>query len=184
MWSRLFAKTAKVPALDLQTMDIGLTPEVSRVLAGASVPTFRRALPAMSAEMDRARRYDRPVALALIADARRTHGDGLAASGLITAVIASVLRDVVRETDIVTYAATLGRCLLMMPEIHAVEARRALCRVGDLCASRLMFPIRGGLSTFPYDGWTLEELIRHAGEMEDEARPVALEVPSPNGVIA
>lgn len=196
-----FAKkpTAKTLAAELQELDAGLTREMSRVLAHAGVRTLRQAFPELSAELDRARRYRRPLAILLVTDARLPDGNGIdssanrntgyhgslpgsasspltPASALITALIGSVLRDAVREADIVTYASMLGRCMVMMPEVSAAEAPLALARVGGVCASRLMFPIRAGVSAFPQDGWTLEELIRRAEQAEEEAEPIAVGV--------
>jgi hypothetical protein len=171
--------------------------EVSIVLTGAGVPTLRQALPRMSAELDRARRYGRPLAIQLFVDDRvpkdaapaaigghNGNGSGDAApasllapgSALATAMAASVLREIVRGTDIVAYASAPGRCVVFMPEVTAAEARQALHRVGELCASRLAFPIRGGVAAFPENGWTLDELIRHAIEADQQSAGVPLDV--------
>jgi hypothetical protein len=37
-----------------------------------------------------------------------------------------------------------------------------------MCARRLMVPVQARLATFPQDGWTLEELIRRAVDVEGE----------------
>ena len=65
-------RAASKALVDLQHMDAPLSREVAAILAGAGVPTFRQALPALTAELERARRYDRPLAIALVTDARVT----------------------------------------------------------------------------------------------------------------
>jgi hypothetical protein len=181
-------RTASKPLVDLQHMDAPLSREVASILAGAGVPTFRQALPGLTAELERARRYDRPLAIALVTDARvapdprsgaadpRAGGPLAPGSPLLPGLVASVLRELVRETDTVTFAAALGRCLVMMPEVTGEEARRALHRIGELCAARLAFAIRVGTAAFPENGWTLEDLIQYAeaeGFDRAEGSPVA-----------
>ncbi len=176
--------------IDLQQMDVTLTREMSATLARAGVATFRQALPRLRAELDRARRYNRPLTMALICDARvpagpqqtstlydasarrvsgATHMAPLApGSPLIPAVIASLLREMTRDVDIVTYAPTLGRCMVAMPEATEAQGRQAMTRVGEMCARRLMVPVQARLASFPRDGWTLEELVRRAVDVEGE----------------
>jgi hypothetical protein len=86
------------------------------------------------------------------------------------ALLASILREIVRDADIVTYAALLGRCVVLMPEVCKAEARQALARVGHLCANRIGLAIRAGIAVFPEEGWTLEDLIQHAEQMDEEAK--------------
>jgi len=153
------------------------------VLAAGGVPTFRQAVVKLFAELDRARRYKRPLAILVFMDDRQPttlaagHSlqDAAAAalsngSALVPAFLASVLREIVREADIVTYAATLGRCIVMMPEVPKADARLALDRIGHICANRLTFSIRAGVAAFPDDGWTLEELIQQAERTEEQTR--------------
>jgi hypothetical protein len=174
---------AKKSGLDLTKMDVGLSRELSRVLAAGGVPTFRQAVVKLFAELDRARRYKRPLAILVFMDDRQPttlaagHSlqDAAAAalsngSALVPAFLASVLREIVREADIVTYAATLGRCIVMMPEVPKADARLALDRIGHICANRLTFSIRAGVAAFPDDGWTLEELIQQAERTEEQTR--------------
>jgi hypothetical protein len=190
--------------IDLQNTDAALTREMSAILARAGVPSFRKTLPRLRAELNRARRYDRPLTIALIWDARTpeaavTRGSFLAAkltrksaapdpsplgigSPLIPVVIASVLTEIVRDTDIVTYAATLGRCLVAMPETTEEQGRQAVRRVGELCVLRLMVPVQARVAIFRHDGWTLEELIRHAIEVDAEPAADIAEVPGTQAV--
>ena len=197
-WPFLKRSPAKKTGLDLAKMDLGLSRELSRVLAAGGVPTFRQALAKLTAELDRARRYSRPLAILVLLDDRspvpsapqrtaHSAGNGADAalangSALVPAFLASVLREIVREADVVTYAATLGRCIVMMPEVPKADARLALDRIGQICANRLTFSIRAGIAAFPDDGWTLEELIQHAEQAEEQAQPAAqpLEPPRTN----
>ena len=118
---------------------------------------------------------DRQPTTSTAVDAGHSSQDAAAAalsngSALVPAFLASVLQEIVREADIVTYAATLGRCIVMMPEVPKADARLALDRMGRICANRLTFPIRAGVAAFPDDGWTLEELIQQAERAEEQTQ--------------
>src|SRR5436190_1056657 len=126
---------------DLPEMDAPLARHVSSILTGAGVPTLRQALPALTAELERARRYDRPLVVVLVTDDRSPssrnesglgdgpHGETRRAlppgSPLVTAMIASVVREIVREADLVAFAAALGQCVVLMPEVTGDYASRA-----------------------------------------------------------
>jgi sulfur carrier protein ThiS len=156
--------------LDLEEMDNSLTREVAAILARAGVPTFHKTLPRLRAEVDRARRYRRPLTLALIGDARlrgaawrtrRTEPLG-PGSPLIPVLIAPVLTEMTRSIDIVTYASTLAQCVVVLPEAAGPQAADALRRMSELCTARVQVPVQARLATFPDHGVTLEELLRKA----------------------
>lgn len=156
--------------------------DISHVLARAGVPGFRQALPRLAAEFGRARRYQHALTIALFGtdgfapaggvDPLATAGNGangasaasaqIAPPGLLPAVLASVLRESTREEDVVTYAASLGRCIVAMPETDGAQAQQAVSRLRELGIRRLLCPVHASLAAFPQDGLTLEELIRQA----------------------
>lgn len=136
------------------------------------VAALRDALPRLVAELERARRYSRPFTVAVVSaelpDGRVAHphpGEGVQGNGssrLFSPLLASILRETLRDCDLVMYSAIEGRCLVGMPELGAEEARQAVARLHDLCATRLTLPLRSGVGVFPEDGWTLEDLLQHA----------------------
>jgi GGDEF domain-containing protein len=189
--------------LDLPNSDAALTHEMAAILAKAGVPTFRKTLPRLNAEVNRARRYERPLTIALVWDARppepaarggimgarrgrkRSGADpsplGIG-SPLIPVVIASVLTEIVRDIDIVTYAASLGRFLVLMPETSEAQGRQAIERVAEICVTRLMLPVQARVAIFRDHGWTLEELVRHAMEADGDPTAASRETAGPRAV--
>jgi hypothetical protein len=159
----------KASNVTLQAIDAPMSREFHAVLAASGVPGFREALPRLSAEFDRARRYQHQLTVTAFEEdgvvppgevpAEYTQTPGT--YGLIPAVLASVLRESTRATDVVTYAVALGCCLVAMPETSKAQGHLAVKRLRQLGARRLMFPVRASLATFPEDGLTLEELIKH-----------------------
>lgn len=165
------------PDLDLQTLDTRVPLDVARVLQHSGVPPFRQALTQLNHELERARRYQRSLAVTLfgyddVAEREVVHDEGAQPGpallpgehALFPAVLASVLRDSTREADIVTCTATLGRAIVIMPETGVPEAMQAVNRLRELASVRLGCAVRGGFAVFPDQGLTSEELIRLASE--------------------
>lgn len=182
----LFSRRA---ALDLPALDGGVPRHAAAVLAAAGVPRFRDALPRMVLELERARRYGRPLSVALVGPETAHGHDGNGStpvshngqsdsasptSGpLFAALLGSLLRELMRETDIVAYAAALDRCVIVMPEMGETESRLAVRRLRDQCASHLSVPIRAQVAVFPDDGFTLEELVKLAEARSHVLQPAA-----------
>jgi len=177
----------KKPASDPSQLVLvdALPRELWRALEDGHVPPFHQALPQLAYEVARARRYERPLTIALFT------ADGVAAesqlnghlhlppvpppetempgatrswvsSALMTGLLATLLRESLREADIVTYAPRFGLCIVAMPETDTAGARHTVLRIQTLCVQRLLTPVRAGVAEFSKAGWTLEELIRQA----------------------
>jgi hypothetical protein len=185
--------SSRKPDLDLQTLDTKVPLDVARVLQHSGVPSFRQALRQVNHELERARRYQRPLAVTLFGYDNSTTERELARDttraaalpgehALFPAVLASVLRESTRETDIVTCTSTLARAIVVMPETGMAEAMQAVNRLRDIGSAKLACPVRGGFAVFPDQGLTTEELIRLATEdARRSVRPTRL-VPFAEGV--
>jgi hypothetical protein len=187
MFTWLFMK--RLPPREAKHVDSRLPQEMAFLLAGAGVPTYRQALPQMAAELARARRYGRPLSIVLVSSGGPQAADGAPAalagwggqpaSPLGPVVLASLLREVMREEDLISYAAARQRCLVMMPEVALEDAQQAVERVTAICAHRFGLSVRAGIAAYPVDGWTLEDLITraeatetHRTWSEPEPRPI------------
>jgi hypothetical protein len=150
--------------------------DVLPVLDAGGVPTLPEALPRLSAELHRARRYGRPLAVAVLSldpvacdmvptpsavgDFLRTKQAGL--FPLLSALLAPSLREALRLTDMVSYTTKEAQSLVMLPETTAEGARLAVARLLQVSAIQVLSPLRIGLAAFPDDGWTLEDVIVRA----------------------
>jgi len=135
------------------------------------VPQLREALPLVTAEFERARRYERTLTVAVLS----LNGDGPAQSheygragaprvdrSALPAVLASVVREAVRETDLVACDRAGRRCIVVMPEIGPEEGRRAVSRLRQLCDATLSCAVQADSAVFPGDGWTFQDLVQVA----------------------
>jgi|WetSurMetagenome_2_1015567.scaffolds.fasta_scaffold145168_3 hypothetical protein len=131
-------------------------------------PPLRGAMPRIAGEFARARRYERPVTVAVfaVADARRLpmarrdrDRPAVREGQPMWPVLPIVARSAIREIDIVCCDADTGWCIVVMPEIGREEGQRAVARMAQLCAERLGEPVLSGLAVYPEDGWILLDLV-------------------------
>lgn len=126
-----------------------------RRAAAAAVPELEGALPRIAAEFERARRYERTVTVAVFTLDAADHASS-------TVHLCPVVREAVREIDLVVCDPVARRCVVVMPEIGAEEGRRAVGRMRELCTRQLRCPVRGDLAVFPRDGWMFPDLVEAA----------------------
>ena len=164
---------------------------------GAGVRELGDVLPRIAAEFERARRYERSVTVAVFTVAPRggnladtfsiSGSDGRAAGDRAPSGghLCPVVREAVRETDLVVCDPAARRCVVVMPEIGAEEGRRAVSRMRELCAARLRCPVLGDLAVFPRDGWMFPDLVeiaqRQASSADGGLTPL---VPGPLGSLS
>lgn len=143
------------------------------------IPTFRSSLPAIEAELRRARRYERPMAALVLSPvdnlstnpntkkrktfALRVQVPSEAAHTQFF-ILGAMLQDTMREFDIVTYAAEHHVYALFLPETDQVQARIAALRISDMLAQRADAHLRVGAASFPKDSLTAPDLFHCARE--------------------
>lgn len=138
--------------------------------------TVREALAEFRAELDRARRYENPLALAVMSvdptDGRGSEGPW-GSNGdrsiletkvpqLVSILVTALIEDGFRESDVVSYSPAEDRYVVLLTESDGRDARQAVRRLESLVAERAMVGLRAGVAEFPEDGLTLEDLLRAA----------------------
>ena len=125
----------------------------------------------LTAELFRARRYEHDLAVVVLSAHPRLRDseqsdDGEAAESklpqMIALLTAVALREVLRGSDVVCYQAAQNRFVLALPETDAKGAGVAVDRVQSHFRTRLRLRVRAGISCFPADAFTLEELVATA----------------------
>ncbi len=136
----------------------------------ARIPTYREAMPDFDAEVTRARRYQRPLSVLVMRCVNGNNGSN-GSSGehidpsypqMISLLLGAILPDTIRETDLVAYDAANRRYVILMPELTAFQAERAVRRLNELLRARVSTPTSVGVAEFPRDGLTLEEVVASA----------------------
>lgn len=187
--------------------DLALARELLQGIRAAGVPTYRQSIPAIAAELRRCRRYERPLAVLTVAlegpnlpraaDAPVAVGAGRESarppetaavvsaplqSGLdavLFLLLGTLLRDVTRESDIVTYAAEEHVYALFLTEAGVATAMQAARRLARALHGRAAVRIRAGIAEFPGNGLTVESLFDHAIHDMAGSQPVPLEIEEP-----
>jgi hypothetical protein len=144
----------------------------------AVLSSMADAVDSLSAELDRARRYNHCLSVVVLSASpitdvnERQNGapatiDGAALETSLPQVVsllaAGVLRDVVRKSDIVCYWPSENRFVLALAESDVHSGRKAMRRIEELFRSRLRLNVHAGLARFPDDGLTLDALVTRAG---------------------
>ena len=155
----------------------------------APVPEFRELLPHLRGELDRARRYQRPLSVLVVTPHPvgddgawpDTGGDANARSNgkkvlletrlphLASLLVGSILAGAVRQGDRVTYRTANDRFVVLLAEADREVARGAVRRIEGMMRERARLGMRVGIATFPEDGFTLSDLLGQASEQWERA---------------
>jgi hypothetical protein len=147
-------------------------------VAAGGVPTFQELRPQLERELRRARRYERPLGLVVFAlepvygvRDGRGGGNGTDAAGAGGAAgtryvaqleflhLALLLRDTLRESDIISYAPETREFLALLPEADQKATEQAAERVHRIIQPRLTSGVRANHASYPRDGLTLDDLV-------------------------
>lgn len=162
-----------------------------------SVTSLQEALPELRWEIYRARRYRRPLSLAVL-DMEREEGeedradrtpqpsDGDGAPVLLetriphlaSLLLGRILEGLVRQSDHVAHLPAQDRFALVLPETDRERAHRALARLTPLVKDRTGLPMRTGVASFPEDGFTLSDLLEEAEKRWRLPAPGSAEEPT------
>jgi hypothetical protein len=162
----------KKNGVDIESEGLAIAGALTPGVEAGTLPSLHQALPRLGHDVARARRYERPFSVALIAT------DDPQTPSLITLLLAALVREALRDSDIVSFAPGLALCLIGLPETRKAGAQSAMLRLQALCLERLMMPVRVGVAEFPVAGWTLEELIKQA-ELDAVREPAIEPIQAP-----
>ncbi|MBZ0269486.1 hypothetical protein K8I85_15130 [bacterium] len=153
------------------------------------VPPFREQLPLFMSEVDRARRYERALAVlvlkledpdtvgAALGLVDRRSGHGLVserARALVQSArqvmfwnVGYVLKDLLRENDVAACDVPAQRYVVLLPEAAEEEALRAATRLGERLFDATGVHVRQGVAVYRQHGLTMEHLVESATAMSD-----------------
>ena len=134
---------------------------------------YRRSIHRLAAELERARRYRRSLAIVVVSvdfdQPRQSNGTMAAITGstehaspFLFSMISSLLRDNTRGSDILTYDATNDHFVMMLPESGAPAAEQTMLRLKKLVSQRGRALLRFGTAEYPADGLILQDLVSSA----------------------
>jgi hypothetical protein len=154
------------------------------------VPTYQAVRPSIEAELRRARRYERPLAVvvatldhpAFATASSEPSGNAGAVAGqpmpedsdeadkrralfdvhASLLLLGDLLQGSVRETDIVAYAPARHRFVVCLPECDGESASLAVERVGRLFRERTAHRLLAGVAAYPPDALIVDDLIAQA----------------------
>jgi hypothetical protein len=142
-----------------------------------SIPEVKDARDLIQAEMNRVRRYDRPLSVIVA-----TMDDRLAQTSLprlieeaqrvlsrrfVNARLGGVVRNELRRMDIILGDYEKGRVIAICPEVNSQGTSRLIERIQRAVQDDLEIPVKVGSASFPDGALTFEDLVLQA---EEQAR--------------
>ncbi len=149
----------------------------------AGVPVYGQAMPMVAAELHRSRRYEHPLSVLVLSPDIRpsTNGNGRHAGAGSSPLdstynafflLGSLVRDSLRESDIIAFAPDDQLYVAFLSESDDVAARHAARRFSRAFHERTNGGLRVGMAQFPADGFTIDDLVDHARKAWKE-RPLS-----------
>jgi GGDEF domain-containing protein len=140
-------------------------------LGTPALPSYRSTLPRLGQELARMRRYERPLAVVVLrteVNGADPHGgNGKGGSGVDAGTLAfchagAILRDLLRDTDLLACDLGHRRYVVVLPETNREQAELAAVRLQNRLSAAIPLPLSAGISEFPTDGLIVEELVKKA----------------------
>ena len=147
-----------------------------------SIPEINEAKDLIHAEMNRVRRYDRPLSVIvatmdtrsaqvslprLIQEAQR-----MLSQRFVNARLASIVRDELRRMDIILGDFERGRVIAICPEVSSQGTSQLIERIRGAVQEELKISVKCGGASFPDGALTFEDLVlqaeEHANRPENE----------------
>jgi hypothetical protein len=164
-----------------------------------AIPSFKDALPSFTRELDRVRRFDRPLSLVVIkleedcateeslevhswnGDSPGEGGEAIfrAARNIMFWNLGHVLNDLVRASDVAACDLSNRRYLLLLPESDEESAVFAATRIEERVLQTIGARIRNGVAEFRSDGFTIGDLLAVAAAKCDGTAAVPQALPRP-----
>jgi len=154
---------------------------VSLTMQATGIPPYRRSLPQLAQELDRARRRQHPltaIVLSLQSDSVLEQKRALVFQ-LAVRLVGTRLRDAFRASDIVTYDSINDQYVILLIESSKSQALQAVCRLSELFTQTAVH-FKVGMAEFPTDGLTIEDLVTGA-QVDYVSQPAA---ENPFGLVA
>ena len=153
----------------------------SAFLDAASIPSFRNSIEHLNKELSRARRSHSPLSIIVIEHHPTESGfnssrqsDNSESLRIISRgrerditdflLCGKVIRDVLRDIDIISYAAVNNQFIIVLPESTKSEAEDALRRIKGIIGMGANL-LLAEVAEFPNDGLILEDLVAHAANL-------------------
>lgn len=143
-----------------------------------ALPSYRRSLPDLGQELARMRRYERSLTVLVLRLASTSAAAASGTDGIVSGVeptrrtalqlpfwhVGTMLRDLLRDSDVATCEYARGEYVLLLPETNRTQAIQAANRLAKVIFATTELQVRSGVAEFPTDGLIVEELVKSANE--------------------
>jgi len=173
LMARIFGSSAHPGSSD------GIQEGIGRADDIPSIESLVDPLEALGTELGRARRYEHALCIVVVSPRELWEGGRQADGGsagkvadrlgirprrALSYLTAAGFREILRTSDIVCYDPADSRFVVGLAESDSIVGRRAMDRVQRLFRSRLGVELVYGITQFPSDALTLDDLVGMARE--------------------
>ncbi|MGH2570607.1 MAG: hypothetical protein ACRDGR_05235 [bacterium] len=162
------------------------------ILRAVAIPSYRQALPRFQRELDRGRRFGRPMSILVVRidadqprkptlvplreDARQREMRAMETCGhrIMFAHVGLVLHECLRDMDVTACDAVEQRFVVALPESTRANVTRLVERLEMLVRRGTGLGVRTGVAEVGRDGLILADLVRKAAERTNEERTAAV----------
>lgn len=158
---------------------------VSMISNAAGISVSRTAIALIPEELERARRYQKTLTLAVAHVQTEAEGNSTRRTSLYRSdprhplitypVVAFLIRSVLRKNDTIGYDTAKNQYLLLLVEVNKSDARYCLQRIEQVVRDQIGVVLRTGTAQFPDDGYTTDELVK-AAQRACDAPPISVSV--------
>ena len=149
----------------------------SELFEETGLPVYHNTLPILHKELSRMRRFERPLAVAVLqpngiaADkpnayspqANNANGnDNKSISQVEFILCGLVFNNSIRDIDMLSYDTQKNQFIISLPETNKAQAHFTIERIKKLIGIRMAGQLAVGVAEFPDNGLILEDLIEHA----------------------
>jgi len=138
-----------------------------------SMLSYKNSIPLFNFEIERARRYEHALSIAVFrkkrpnetkngSSANGSHGRDASSTSHSFAQAGTILRDHLRNTDVLAYDLTHNRFVLLLSNTAAQEASNASIRLCEIVRKEMKLDLSVGISQLGKHGFTLDHLVSHS----------------------
>lgn len=140
------------------------------------MPSLQNALPYLTFELTRARRYNHTLSLLVLgfddnelkklikanSDYTEQWGNDRLARKFLFNLIGMLLRENLRDSDIISYDVLSDHFVALLTDTNEKQAALAVSRMNCLVSNQISAQLKAGIAEFPLNGLTIEDLLKYA----------------------
>ena len=156
---------------------------LTSITEAAGISPYRLSLPLLRKEISRVRRYQHSLTVVVarprehsaerqdgrprdvVTNENGSGGNSVKQLSQIEFLLCgSILRDSLREVDVIAYDGANNQFIICLPESKKENAAKTIARLNEIIGKRISSQLSYGIAEFPEEGLIIEDLVERAME--------------------